>query len=194
MVRGVNKAILLGNLAADPEFRILSNGSNTAVATVSLATNESYRDQQGNIQDRTEWHRLVFWGRLAEIAHEYLHKGSQIYVEGKIRTRSYDDQNGQKKYITEVQVTDMQMLGTRAENNSQYGNNQYGNNQYGNNQYGNNQYGNQFNMVITSTAISSTIHRTTMVITAIRTCKVTTSSTVLEETNHSNGITETRQT
>ena len=151
MVRGVNKAILLGNLAADPEFRILSNGSNTAVATVSLATNESYRDQQGNIQDRTEWHRLVFWGRLAEIAHEYLHKGSQIYVEGKIRTRSYDDQNGQKKYITEVQVTDMQMLGTRAENNSQYGNNQY-------------------------------------------TCKVTTSSTVLEETNHSNGITETRQT
>ena len=137
MVRGVNKAILLGNLAADPEFRILSNGSNTAVATVSLATNESYRDQQGNIQDRTEWHRLVFWGRLAEIAHEYLHKGSQIYVEGKIRTRSYDDQNGQKKYITEVQVTDMQMLGTRAENNSQYGNNQYGNNQYGNNQYGN---------------------------------------------------------
>ena len=145
MVRGVNKAILLGNLAADPEFRILSNGSNTAVATVSLATNESYRDQQGNIQDRTEWHRLVFWGRLAEIAHEYLHKGSQIYVEGKIRTRSYDDQNGQKKYITEVQVTDMQMLGTRAENNSQYGNNQYSNNQYGNNQYGNNQYGNQFN-------------------------------------------------
>ena len=115
MVRGVNKAILLGNLAADPEFRILSNGSNTAVATVSLATNESYRDQQGNIQDRTEWHRLVFWGRLAEIAHEYLHKGSQIYVEGKIRTRSYDDQNGVKRYVTEIFVDSMEMLTSRPQ-------------------------------------------------------------------------------
>lgn len=141
MVRGVNKAILLGNLAADPEFRILNNANNTAVATVSLATNESYRDQQGNIQDRTEWHRLVFWGRLAEIAHEYLHKGSQVYIEGKIRTRSYDDQNGQKKYITEVQVTDMQMLGSRADNNSQYGNNQYGN-QFNNSQNFNGYNGN----------------------------------------------------
>ena len=119
MVRGVNKAILLGNLAADPEFRILSNGSNTAVATVSLATNESYRDQQGNIQDRTEWHRLVFWGRLAEIAHEYLHKGSQIYVEGKIRTRSYDDQSGQRRYITEIVGDNMEMLTPRAEAGSQ---------------------------------------------------------------------------
>ena len=119
MSRGINKAILVGNLAADPEYRVLNNGEN-CVATVSLATNESFKDQQGNIQDRTEWHRLVFWGRLAEIAHQYLTKGAQVYVEGKIRTRSYDDQQtGEKKYITEIQVLDMQMLGSKPQGQNQ---------------------------------------------------------------------------
>lgn len=119
MSRGINKAILVGNLAADPEYRVLNNGEN-CVATVSLATNESFKDQQGNVQDRTEWHRLVFWGRLAEIAHQYLTKGAQVYVEGKIRTRSYDDQQtGEKKYITEIQVLDLQMLGSKPQGQNQ---------------------------------------------------------------------------
>lgn len=119
MSRGINKAILVGNLAADPEYRVLNNGDN-CVATVSLATNESFKDQQGNVQERTEWHRLVFWGRLAEIARDYLHKGSQIYVEGKIRTRSYDDQQtGDRKYVTEIQVLDLQMLGSKPQGQNQ---------------------------------------------------------------------------
>lgn len=151
--RGVNKAILVGNLAAEPDFRILNGGSNS-VATASLATNESYRDQQGNIQERTEWHRIVFWGRLAEIARDYLHKGSQVYVEGKIRTRSYDDQNGQRRYITEIQVTDLQMLGARPQNqdNSGYaaGNNYnapYGNNGMPSPQQGGQYHGNGTNQM-----------------------------------------------
>lgn len=118
MSRGINKAILVGNLAAEPDYRVLNNGEN-CVATVSLATNESFKDQQGNVQERTEWHRLVFWGKLAEIAHQYLHKGSQIYVEGKIRTRSYDDQSGERRYVTEIQVLDLQMLGSKPQGQSQ---------------------------------------------------------------------------
>lgn len=119
MSRGINKAILVGNLAADPEYRVLNNGEN-CVATVNLATNESFKDQQGNVQDRTEWHRLVFWGRLAEIAHQYLTKGAQVYVEGKIRTRSYDDQQtGERKYVTEIQVLDLQMLGSKPQGQNQ---------------------------------------------------------------------------
>lgn len=115
-MKSVNKIILLGNLAAEPEFRTLSNG--TAVATVSMATNESYKDAQGNMQDLTEWHKLVFWQKLADIVHQYLHKGSKVYVEGKLRTRSYDDQNGQKRYITEVQVSDLVMLGDSQSNSN----------------------------------------------------------------------------
>lgn len=118
MSRGINKAILVGNLAAEPEYRVLNNGEN-CVSTVSLATNESFKDQQGNVQERTEWHRLVFWGKLAEIAHQYLHKGSQIYVEGKIRTRSYDDQSGERRYVTEIQVLDLQMLGSKPQGQGQ---------------------------------------------------------------------------
>lgn len=119
MSRGINKAILVGNLAAEPDYRVLNNGEN-CVATVSLATNESFKDQQGNVQERTEWHRLVFWGKLAEIAHQYLQKGSQIYVEGKIRTRSYDDQQtGDRKYVTEIQVLDLQMLGSKPQGQGQ---------------------------------------------------------------------------
>ena len=117
-MKGINKAILVGNLAAEPEFRILNSGANS-VATVNLATNESFKDQQGNVQERTEWHRLVFWGRLAEIARDYLHKGSQVYVEGKIRTRSYDDQSGERRYVTEIQVLDLQMLGSKPQGQGQ---------------------------------------------------------------------------
>lgn len=107
--RSLNKVMLLGNLAAEPEYKILS--SNTTVATVSMATNESYKDAQGNTQDKTEWHKLVFWSKLADVVHQYLHKGSQVYVEGKLRTRDYTDQNGQKRYVTEIQVTELIMLG-----------------------------------------------------------------------------------
>lgn len=107
--RSLNKVMLLGNLAAEPEYKILN--SNTAVATVSMATNETYKDAQGNTQDKTEWHKLVFWSKLADVVHQYLHKGSQVYVEGKLRTRDYTDQNGQKKYVTEIQVTELIMLG-----------------------------------------------------------------------------------
>lgn len=107
--RSLNKVMLLGNLAAEPEYKILN--SNTTVATVSMATNESYKDAQGNTQDKTEWHKLVFWSKLADVVHQYLHKGSQVYVEGKLRTRDYTDQNGQKKYVTEIQVTELIMLG-----------------------------------------------------------------------------------
>lgn len=107
--RSLNKVMLLGNLAAEPEYKILNNS--TAVATVSMATNETYKDAQGNTQDKTEWHKLVFWSKLADVVHQYLHKGSQVYVEGKLRTRDYTDQNGQKKYVTEIQVTELIMLG-----------------------------------------------------------------------------------
>ena len=112
--------MLIGTMGAEPEFKMLNNGQ-MPVATVSIATNETYKDQQGVSQERTEWHRLVFWNKLAEIVHQYLHKGSQIYVEGKLRTRSFDDQNGQKKYVTEIQVTEMLMLGGKndlQQNNS----------------------------------------------------------------------------
>lgn len=115
--RSLNKVMLLGNLAAEPEYKILN--SNTTVATVSMATNESYKDAQGNTQDKTEWHKLVFWSKLADVVHQYLHKGSQVYVEGKLRTRDYTDQNGQKKYVTEIQVTELIMLGGAQSTQSQ---------------------------------------------------------------------------
>ena len=107
--KGVNKVILVGNLGADPESRTLPNGN--AVANLSLATSESWKDQQGQMQERTEWHRLTMYRRLAEIAAQYLKKGSQIYVEGKLQTRKWQDQNGQDKYTTEIIVDQMQMLG-----------------------------------------------------------------------------------
>ena len=116
-MKGLNKVMLIGTLGANPDFRVIANGGNKSVATVSIATNESFKDSQGNLKEITEWHRLVFWGRLAEIAHQYLTKGAQVYVEGKIRTRSYEDKNGQKKTVTEIQVTDLQMLGGK-ENSS----------------------------------------------------------------------------
>ena len=110
--KGVNKVILVGNLGNDPEVRYMPNGN--AVANLSLATSESWKDQQGQVQERTEWHRLTIYRRLAEIAGEYLKKGSQMYVEGKLQTRKWQDQQGQDKYTTEIIVDQMQMLGGRG--------------------------------------------------------------------------------
>ncbi|MJN97717.1 single-stranded DNA-binding protein SSB2 [Salmonella enterica subsp. enterica] len=113
--RGVNKVILVGNLGQDPEVRYMPNGG--AVANLTLATSESWRDKQdGEIREHTEWHRVVVFGKLAEIASEYLHKGAQVYIEGQLRTRKWTDQSGQDKYTTEVVVGQngtMQMLGRR---------------------------------------------------------------------------------
>ena len=118
----VNKVILVGNLGKDPELRYTPSG--TAVATFSLATTERYKDRDGNRQDKTEWHNIVAWRQLAEICGKYLHKGKQIYVEGKIQTRSYDDRDGNKRYITEIVMDQMQMLGSRDD--SQGGGSGYG--------------------------------------------------------------------
>lgn len=112
MARGINKVILIGNLGMDPEVRYTPNGS--AVANVTLATSETWRDKQsGELQDRTEWHRIVFFGRLAEIVGEYLRKGSKIYVEGSLRTRKWQDKNGVDRYTTEIIANEMHMLDTR---------------------------------------------------------------------------------
>ena len=110
MAKGVNKVILVGNLGADPETRYTQSGS--AVTTVRVATSESWKDKQtGQMQERTEWHRVKFFGRLAEIAGEYLRKGRQIYVEGSIRTDKFTGNDGQEKYFTEIVANEMQMLG-----------------------------------------------------------------------------------
>ena len=110
---GINKVILIGHLGSDPEVRYMPNGN--AVANVSLATTESWKDKQtGEQQDRTEWHRLVFYRRLGEIAGEYLRKGSKLYIEGSLRTRKWQDKNGQDRYTTEIIVNDMHMLDSRG--------------------------------------------------------------------------------
>ena len=108
---GVNKVILVGNLGKDPEVRHLENG--TAVANFPIATSESYKDKEGNRVDQTEWHNVVVWRKLAEIAESYLKKGSQIYLEGKLRTRSWEDQQGNKKYTTEAVADTFTMLGKK---------------------------------------------------------------------------------
>ncbi|MCP2005276.1 UNVERIFIED_ORG: single-strand DNA-binding protein [Buttiauxella agrestis ATCC 33320] len=115
--RGVNKVILVGNLGQDPEVRYLPNGG--AVANITLATSESWRDKQtGETKEKTEWHRVVLFGKLAEVAGEYLRKGSQIYIEGKLNTRKWTDQAGVEKYTTEIHVNvggTMQMLGGKQD-------------------------------------------------------------------------------
>lgn len=114
--RGVNKVILIGNLGQDPEVRYMPNGG--AVTNITLATSESWRDKQtGEMKEKTEWHRVVIFGKLAEIAGEYLKKGSQVYIEGALQTRKWQDQSGQERYTTEVVVNiggSMQMLGGRS--------------------------------------------------------------------------------
>jgi len=109
--RGVNKVILIGNLGQDPEVRYMPNGN--AVANITVATSESWKDQQGQQQERTEWHRCVLYRRLAEICGEYLKKGSKVYLEGRLQTREWQDQQGQKRYTTEIVVNEMQMLDGR---------------------------------------------------------------------------------
>lgn len=114
MPKSVNKVILLGNLGKDPEVKYTPQG--TAVAKFSLATTDRYKDKEGNWQDRTEWHNIVAWQRLAEIAGEYLKKGSKVYIEGAIRTNSWDDkQTGEKKYRTEIVANDLVLLSGRGE-------------------------------------------------------------------------------
>lgn len=114
MARGVNKVILIGNCGNDPETRYMPNGG--AVTNVNIATSESWKDKQsGQMQERTEWHRCVFYQRLAEIAGEYLKKGSKVYVEGSLRTRKWQGQDGQDRYTTEIIVNEMQMLDGRGE-------------------------------------------------------------------------------
>jgi single-strand DNA-binding protein len=120
MGRGVNKCILIGNLGADPETRYTPNGA--AVCNLSLATDESYKDRQtGQLVPKTEWHRVVMFGKIAEVAGQYLRKGSKIYIEGKLQTRKWQNKDGQDVYTTEVVVDisgQMQMLDSRGENNS----------------------------------------------------------------------------
>ena len=117
MARGVNKVILVGNLGQDPEVRYMPNGN--GVANISIATTDSWKDKNtGQMQERTEWHRVVLFGKLAEVAGEYLRKGSQVYIEGRLQTRKWTDQSGQEKYTTEIVVDmggQMQMLGGRGE-------------------------------------------------------------------------------
>ncbi|MGP8032740.1 MAG: single-stranded DNA-binding protein [Steroidobacteraceae bacterium] len=113
MARGVNKVILIGNLGADPETRAMPSG--TTVANLRVATSESWRDKQtGEQQERTEWHRVALFGRLAEVAGEYLRKGSQVYIEGSLRTRKWQDKEGKDRYSTEIVGNDLQMLGSRG--------------------------------------------------------------------------------
>jgi single-strand DNA-binding protein len=113
MARGVNKVILVGNLGKDPETRYMPSGS--AVTNLTLATSESWKDKQsGDQQERTEWHKIAMFGRLAEIAAEYLRKGSQVYIEGKLRTRKWQDKEGKDRWTTEIVADEMQMLGSKG--------------------------------------------------------------------------------
>jgi len=119
MARGVNKVILIGNLGQDPELRY--TGSGTAVCNMRLATNESYTDRDGNQVDKTEWHNIVVWARLAEVCDQYLSKGSQVYFEGKLQTRSWEDREGNTRYTTEVKASEMQFLDRAGSQNQGQG-------------------------------------------------------------------------
>lgn len=160
MSRGINKVILVGRLGGDPDVRYTAGGS--AVTTISLATSEAWKDRNtGKLQERTEWHRVVFFGRLAETVGQYLRKGSQIYVEGSLRTSKYTDKRGIERYSTDINANELQMLGGNPahQNGNNYGGQggSYGGNnagagnngsQYGNNSgYGGNNHGQSGNDV-----------------------------------------------
>lgn len=120
MARGINKVIIIGNLGQDPETRYMPSGA--AVTNFTVATNESWKDKQtGEQKDRTEWHRVAMFNRLAEIAAEYLRKGSQVYIEGKLRTRKWQGQDGNDRYTTEIIADEMQMLGGRGDGGGGFG-------------------------------------------------------------------------
>jgi len=119
MARGINKVILVGNVGVDPDVRYMPNGN--AVTTLSLATSETWKDKQtGDKQERTEWHRVVCFNRLGEIAGEYVRKGSKLYVEGSLRTRKWQDQQGQDRYTTEIVASDIQMLDSKGGQSSAF--------------------------------------------------------------------------
>jgi single-strand DNA-binding protein len=142
--KGINKVILVGNLGADPEVRYAANGN--PIANCRLATSESWKDQSGQLQERTEWHSVVFFGKLAEIVSQYVRKGSKIYVEGKLQTRKWQDQSGQDRYSTEVVVDQrgtMQLLDPRQGGGGQQGGQQQGYQQQGGQQQGYQQQGGQ---------------------------------------------------
>lgn len=123
MARGVNKVILIGNLGKDPEVRYMPSGS--AVANFTIATSESWKDKQtGDKKEKTEWHNISMYGRLAEIAGEYLKKGSKVYVEGRLQTRKWQDNNGNDRYTTDIIANEMQMLDSRGEGNNSGGGHQ----------------------------------------------------------------------
>ncbi len=124
-MKGINKAIVAGNAAGDPDYRITNGGQ--AVCSLTLASNETYTDANGQKQDRVEWFRLIFWGKLADVVNQYIKKGSALYAEGKIRTRSYDDANGVKKFVTEIVVNELVMLPSGNQNNGQNNGGNYGN-------------------------------------------------------------------
>lgn len=147
MARGVNKVILIGNLGADPEMKYTPNG--TAVCNLRIATSESFKGQDGNWQERTEWTRVVVFGKLAENCGQYLAKGRQVYIEGRLQTRSWDDQQGQKRFMTEIVAREVQFLGgggaTESPQNGRSGTGQgYGRGNRGSDQnggYGNDGFG-----------------------------------------------------
>ena len=116
----VNKVILVGNLGQDPEGRFTPQG--TAVTNLSVATNESWKNQNGELQDRTEWHRVVMYGKMAETANEYMHKGQMVYIEGRLQTNEWEDQNQNKRKTTEIKGDNFTMLGRRSDTNTQSGN------------------------------------------------------------------------
>lgn len=116
----INKVILIGNVGQDPEIRYTGDAANGAkVATIRLATTERYRDRNGNLQEHTEWHSVVVWRNTADVVEKYVRKGTQLYIEGRIRTRSWDDQNGNKRYTTEIVADTLQLLGKRPEGQQQ---------------------------------------------------------------------------
>tara|TARA_R110002096_G_scaffold46751_6_gene125137 strand:- start:863 stop:1333 length:471 start_codon:yes stop_codon:yes gene_type:complete len=130
MARGINKVIVVGNVGADPETRYMPSGS--AVTNLTVATNESWKDKQtGEKKERTEWHRVAMFNRLAEIAAEYLRKGSQVYIEGKLRTRKWQDKDGNDRYTTEIIADEMQMLGGRGGSGGDFGGGSQGGSQGG---------------------------------------------------------------
>jgi len=118
MGRGINKIILVGNLGNDPEVKVGQSGN--TFATLSVATTDQWKDKQGEKQERTEWHRVIMFGRLAEIARDYLKKGASVYIEGRIQTRKYNDQAGNERYITEIVGNQLEMLGGRPAGQSSY--------------------------------------------------------------------------
>jgi single-strand DNA-binding protein len=138
MARGINKVILVGNLGADPETRYMPSGS--AVTNLSVATTESWKDKQsGEQNERTEWHKVVMFDRLAEVAAEYLRKGSQVYIEGKLQTRKWQDRDGNDRWTTEIRASEMQMLGGRGGSGGGSGGGSFGGGGGGSQQGGGNQ-------------------------------------------------------